>query len=48
MNKGTTRLSKTSIHVLLILILSVVPLFAEFIELGAGGTLLMNVPFCGG
>jgi hypothetical protein len=24
------------------------PLAAEYVELGTGGTLLMNVPFCGG
>jgi len=32
----------------LALLLAVMPLAAEYVELGAGGTLLMNVPFCGG
>jgi hypothetical protein len=52
MNKCTTdrntRKSRILKSVLLLLILTAVPMFAEFIELGAGGTLLMNVPFCGG
>lgn len=32
----------------LVLLLLVVPAAAEFVELGAGGTLLLNVPYCGG
>jgi len=24
------------------------PLAADYVEMGAGGSLLMNVPFCGG
>jgi len=30
------------------LLLLALPLAAEYVELGDGGTLLMNVPFCGG
>jgi hypothetical protein len=33
---------------LLFLLLLALPLRAEYVELGAGGTLLMNVPYCGG
>jgi hypothetical protein len=29
-------------------LLAAVPLYAQYVELGTGGTLLMNVPFCGG
>jgi len=32
----------------LALLLLALPLAAEYVELGQGGTLLMNVPFCGG
>jgi hypothetical protein len=32
----------------LALLLLVAPLAADYVELGDGGTLLMNVPFCGG
>jgi hypothetical protein len=32
----------------LVLILWVLPTAAEYVELGEGGSLLMNVPFCGG
>jgi hypothetical protein len=32
----------------LALFLVALPLAAEHVELGEGGTLLMNVPFCGG
>jgi len=32
----------------LALLLVALPLAAEYVELGQGGTLLMNVPFCGG
>jgi hypothetical protein len=32
----------------LALFLVAMPLVAEYVELGDGGTLLMNVPFCGG
>lgn len=32
----------------LALFLVTLPLAAEYVELGQGGTLLMNVPFCGG
>jgi len=31
-----------------VLLLAALPVAAEYVELGAGGTLLMNVPFCGG
>jgi hypothetical protein len=30
------------------LLLVALPLAAEYVELGADGTLSMNVPFCGG
>jgi hypothetical protein len=33
---------------LLCLVLLALPLSAQYVELGAGGTLLMNVPYCGG
>lgn len=33
---------------MLALIVAALPLAAEYVELGDGGTLLMNVPFCGG
>jgi hypothetical protein len=32
----------------LLLLALVLPLYAQYVELGAGGSLLMNVPFCGG
>jgi hypothetical protein len=35
-------------RIALALLLVALPLAAEYVELGAGGTLLMNVPFCGG
>jgi hypothetical protein len=36
------------VRVVLAFLLLVLPLAAEYVELGEGGTLLMNVPFCGG
>jgi hypothetical protein len=35
-------------RIVLALVLAALPLGAEYVELGAGGNLLMNVPFCGG
>lgn len=35
-------------RIVLALFLLALPAAAEFVELGAGGTLLMNVPYCGG
>jgi hypothetical protein len=32
----------------LALLLLALPLSAQYVELGTGGTLLMNVPYCGG
>jgi hypothetical protein len=32
----------------LVLLLLALPAAAEYVELGAGGNLLMNVPYCGG
>jgi hypothetical protein len=32
----------------LLLVLAALPLAADYVELGEGGSLLMNVPFCGG
>jgi hypothetical protein len=32
----------------LVLAFLVLPVAAEYVELGEGGSLLMNVPFCGG
>jgi len=31
-----------------LLLAAVLPLAADYVELGDGGSLLMNVPFCGG
>jgi hypothetical protein len=36
------------VRIALTLFLIALPLAAEYVELGAGGSLLMNVPFCGG
>jgi hypothetical protein len=36
------------VRIALALMLTAMPLAAEYVELGAGGSLLMNVPFCGG
>jgi len=36
------------VRIVLALLLLALPLVAEYVELGDGGTLLMNVPFCGG
>jgi len=41
-------MSKVFLPVLGLLFFLALPLAAEYVELGAGGTLLMNVPFCGG
>jgi len=35
-------------RIALALLLVAMPLAAEYVELGVGGSLLMNVPFCGG
>jgi hypothetical protein len=35
-------------RIMIVALLMALPLAAEYVELGAGGTLLMNVPFCGG
>jgi len=35
-------------RIALMLLFAALPLAAEYVELGSGGTLLMNVPFCGG
>jgi len=32
----------------LVLLFLALPAVADYVELGEGGTLLMNVPFCGG
>jgi hypothetical protein len=36
------------VRTVLALLLVAMPLAAEYVELGDGGSLLMNVPFCGG
>jgi len=36
------------VRITLTLLLIALPLAAEYVDLGDGGTLLMNVPFCGG
>jgi hypothetical protein len=36
------------VKIALVLILWALPAAAEYVELGEGGSLLMNVPFCGG
>jgi len=36
------------VKAVLALLLAAMPLAAEYVELGDGGTLLMNVPFCDG
>jgi hypothetical protein len=36
------------VRIVLALLLVTFPLAADYVELGQGGTLLMNVPFCGG
>lgn len=35
-------------RIVLALLMLALPAAAEYVELGAGGTLLMNVPYCGG
>jgi hypothetical protein len=35
-------------RIVLVVLLLALPLAAEYVEPGDGGTLLMNVPFCGG
>jgi len=35
-------------RIALALLLVAMPLAADYVELGDGGSLLMNVPFCGG
>jgi hypothetical protein len=32
----------------LLLLAMALPMYAQYVELGAGGNLLMNVPYCGG
>jgi hypothetical protein len=32
----------------LLVLLLLTPLLGQYVELGAGGNLLMNVPYCGG
>jgi hypothetical protein len=36
------------VRVFLALLVAALPLAAGYVELGEGGSLLMNVPFCGG
>ena len=35
-------------RITLVLLSLALPAAAQYVELGAGGTLLMNVPYCGG
>jgi hypothetical protein len=35
-------------RIVLLCLLACAPLVGQYVELGAGGSLLMNVPYCGG